>query len=171
MVLHSQRFESVLTTFGYTITLRHVPLHRAPAAVVTGQPGIGEFSFSLYQTVTNVCVVRKGRASGYIMHCVDALQKGSQSSGIENRIVFCLYKMACREAPPEFRPCFNSFVWTLVDSDETERVPSHLVPHGTRLYTIFSTSPSVKRWSRLHKTVRLGIIIMNPWTKAEIRYA
>jgi hypothetical protein len=64
---------------------------------------------------------------------------------------------------------FETFVWTLVNSDETkEGVPPYLVTHGTGLYVIYATPPCNERWSRLHKTVRTITIIMNPWTRAEI---
>jgi hypothetical protein len=64
---------------------------------------------------------------------------------------------------------FKTFVWTLVDSDEAkEGVPPYLVPHGTRLSVIYTTSPRKERWSRLHKTTRDVRVIMNPWTRKEI---
>jgi hypothetical protein len=72
--------------------------------------------------------------------------------------------------PADFQKVhFKSFVWTLVDSDEaTDGVPLDLVPHGTRLFVIFSSSPRGEGWSRLHKTVRTIVVIMNPWTMKEI---
>ncbi|KAF8340042.1 hypothetical protein F5887DRAFT_1160464 [Amanita rubescens] len=39
---------------------------------------------------------------------------------------------------------------------------------GTRHFLIYSTSPSRDRWSRLHKTVRTVIVIMNPWKLKEM---
>jgi hypothetical protein len=64
---------------------------------------------------------------------------------------------------------FKTIVWTLVDSDESkEGVPDYLVSRGTSLFVIYSTSPARERWSRMHKTVRETIVIMNPWSKAEI---
>jgi hypothetical protein len=74
------------------------------------------------------------------------------------------------EAPPSFKPShFTSFVWTFVDSDEArDGVPPQLVPQGTHLYVIYVTSPRTERWSRLHKTTRDSLVIMNPWTRQEI---
>jgi hypothetical protein len=67
---------------------------------------------------------------------------------------------------------FEGVVWTLVDSDESPKgVPPHLVPQNTCLFVIFTTSPSNQRWSRMHKTVRTAVLLMNPWTKAEILQA
>ena len=67
---------------------------------------------------------------------------------------------------------FRTFFWTLVDSDESkEGVPSHLMTPGTRLYVTYVTSPRKSRWSRMGKTTRKATVIMNPWTRKELRYA
>jgi len=49
------------------------------------------------------------------------------------------------EAPPNFPSSyFRTFVWTLVDSDESkEGVPSQLMTPGTRLYVTYVTSPPI----------------------------
>lgn len=76
--------------------------------------------------------------------------------------------------PKDFPPgAFNYFVRTLVDSDESEdNIPLHLIPHGSRLFVIYCTSPDNERWSRMEKTVtRVGVFVMNPWTKREIHLA
>jgi hypothetical protein len=46
----------------------------APSAVVTGPPGIGEFSSSRSSrdTITHICLCAKGRAYGSITPCADA---------------------------------------------------------------------------------------------------
>jgi hypothetical protein len=44
-------------------------------------------------------------------------------------------------------------------------VPEHLVPHGTRLYPIYVTSPVKQPWSRLEKTTSPLVAVMNPWTR------
>ena len=62
----------------------------APGAIITGQPGIGEFPFRFIRLVPMHALCGKGRAPGCIMWCADALQKGSQSSGIGKGLVFCL---------------------------------------------------------------------------------
>jgi hypothetical protein len=54
---------------------RETPLVRnrlAPAAVVTGQPGIGDSSLSIRNTITHIRLCMKGRVYGYIMPCADA---------------------------------------------------------------------------------------------------
>jgi hypothetical protein len=76
-----------------------------------------------------------------------------------------VYKLP--EGPLENR--FKTIVWTFVDSDESkEGIPPSLVHHGTSLFVIYITSPAKERWSRLHKTVYDTIVVMNPWSKAEI---
>ena len=74
------------------------------------------------------------------------------------------------EMPADFQQAnFKSYIWTLVDSDEApEGVPPYLVPHRTPLSVVFSTSPCGDKWSRLHKTVRPVVTIMNPWKRKEI---
>jgi hypothetical protein len=75
--------------------------------------------------------------------------------------------------PPDFQDAhFKTFVWTLVDSDEArDGIPPLLIPHGTRLYVTYVTSPASDRWSRMEKTVSLTVAVMNPWTKREIHRA
>jgi hypothetical protein len=64
---------------------------------------------------------------------------------------------------------FKIFVWTLVDSDKAkDGVPSDLVRRRTPLFVIYASSPNVHRWKRLHKTVDITTVIMNPWTWREM---
>jgi hypothetical protein len=75
--------------------------------------------------------------------------------------------------PPNWRHSdFRYIVWTLVDSDENkEGVPPRLVPQGTRLFVVYVTSPATDRWSRMNKTTRNVLVIMNPWGRREIQRA
>ena len=69
---------------------------------------------------------------------------------------------------------FRPYIWTFVDSDQhrdLEIVPPKLVPHGTVLYVLYVTSPVAQRWSRMDKTTRLDVVIMNPWSRDEIKRA
>lgn len=79
-----------------------------------------------------------------------------------------VYKMA-----PDFQENhFKTFVWTMVDSDPyVDGIPPYLVRNRTRLFVIYASSPTWKRWERLHKTVDDVTVIMNPWTWMEIRRA
>ena len=66
---------------------------------------------------------------------------------------------------------FRYIVWTLVDSDECDRIPSHFIPRGSLMFVIYATSPSAVRWSKIHKTMRRKVVIMNPWGRKEIKRA
>lgn len=74
------------------------------------------------------------------------------------------------EVPDKFTASqFEVFVWTFVDSDHAMKgVPYCLVTPGTHHFVIFCTSPRKERWTRLYKTARVLIIIMNPWKIKEI---
>jgi hypothetical protein len=75
---------------------------------------------------------------------------------------------------PNFQSDFDlkTFVWTFVDSDASrDGVPDDLIFHGTRLFAVYVTSPAKERWSRMDKVVNRIVVVMDPWTKAEIRYA
>ncbi|KAF8310229.1 hypothetical protein F5887DRAFT_1067704 [Amanita rubescens] len=126
----------------------------APGAIITGQPGIGK-SVWVYYVLRRRLAERKA---------VIWYREGSCLLFVEEGVY---------RSPHNFSPSFfHKFVWTVVDSDESkEGIQSNLVPHGTRLFMIYSTSPSKERWKRLHKTVSVMNIIMNPWTRTEISYA
>ena len=145
----------------------------APGAIITGQPGIGEFPFSVHQTSANKCIVWKGKSVW--VYYVLRRRLAERKTVIWYREGSCLLfvEEGVYRSPHNFSPSsFHKFVWTVVDSDEAkEGIPPHLVPHGTRLFMIYSTSPSKKRWKRLHKTASTIKIIMNPWTRTEISYA
>lgn len=61
-------------------------------AILTGEPGIGEFPLSLRQTSTNY--VQREERLRCVMRYADALQEGSQSSGIYFSLVICFLKKA-----------------------------------------------------------------------------
>ena len=86
---------------------------------------------------------------------------------------YLFVKTGVFKAPPDFPSSyFRTFVWTLVDSDESlDGAPPRLLTPGTRLYVIYVTSPRKERWSRMRKTTRGVKIIMNPWSKKEIDFA
>jgi len=67
---------------------------------------------------------------------------------------------------------YTNLVWTLVDSDGSPSgVPEMLVTHGTRFFVIYASPPASERWTRLEKTVRRMVIVMNPWTRNGIHRA
>ena len=96
----------------------------------------------------------KGRVSGFNTPYVDASPKVSQSFDTMVGPATCSSEKLYTRWPPTW---IKRFVGT--SDAEPAGVPSHLVPHGTRLFVIYSTFPKKERWSRLHKTVEE--IIMN----------
>jgi hypothetical protein len=67
---------------------------------------------------------------------------------------------------------YCGFIWTLVDADDAkDGVPEKLVPNNTGHFVIYCTPPVHSRWSRVHKTVREYVIVMDPWTRKEILQA
>jgi hypothetical protein len=77
------------------------------------------------------------------------------------------------ELPERFqRAYFRSIVWALIDSEESPSgVPQGLASLGTRVFTIYATSPASEQWKRLHKSLNEKVVIMNPWTREEIHRA
>ncbi|EDR06022.1 uncharacterized protein LACBIDRAFT_294749 [Laccaria bicolor S238N-H82] len=123
----------------------------APCVVVTGQPGIGKSVWVYY--ALRRCLAERKPVIWYSKRCC-----------------YMFAEDGVYEMPADFqRANLKSYIWTLVDSDEApDGVPPYLVPHRTPLFVIFSTSPRDDRWSRLHKTVRPMVAIMNPWKRKEI---
>ena len=147
-------------------------LRRAPAAVITGQPGVGEFqAFLLRSPPTSSFPTGKStwmlyalrRRLGEMKPVIWYFQE--QCHLFVNEGVFVIKR--------DFGLSnFKTIMWTLVDSDQArDGVPSLLVSHFTPLYVIYTTSPCRERWSRLHKTVRQITIIMSSWTRKEILHA
>ena len=143
------------------------PSHRAPAVVITGHPGVGEFRERLLERRLTV-------QTGKSIWVYYALRRRLA----ERKPVILYYEHKCflfvdegvYEQPLDFESRhFKTFVWTLVDTDESQKgVPPILVTHGTHHYVIYITPPHKERWSRLHKTARCITVIMNPWTREEI---
>lgn len=145
---------------------------RAPSAIITGQPGIGEFPFRFVRLVPMHAVL-KGKSVWVYYVLRRRLAEKKPVIWYQEGSCYLFVEEGVYQAPDRFPSnYFHKFVWTVVDSDESkEGVPPHLVPHNTRLFAIYSTSPSKERWKRLHKTTREHKIFMNPWTRTEISYA
>jgi hypothetical protein len=70
----------------------------APAVVVTGHPGVGEFALPcLISLLLNLGI--KGKVSGVTTHYVDALARRGQSYGITTISVTCSWMMAFTRCP------------------------------------------------------------------------
>ena len=144
-----------------------------PAAVVTGQPGIGELSsVGSKRYYLHVCM-RKGKSVWIYYALCRRLVDRKAVIWYQNQACYLFSKEGVFRSPVDFPSTgFRFFVWTLVDSDQSsEGPPPHLLCPGTRLYVIYVTSPRKARWERMKKTVRDVRVIMNPWTRREIDIA
>ncbi|KAH9993993.1 hypothetical protein BJV77DRAFT_330428 [Russula vinacea] len=127
---------------------------RAPSTVITGQPGIGK-SLWVYYALCRCLSGKRPVVWFYKKKLYMFVEEGVYDMGTD-------YNKAD----------FNTFVWTLVDSDEAESgVPESLVPQSTLFSVIYTTYPAKRRWSRLHKTTSNIVIVMNPWSRSEIHRA
>jgi hypothetical protein len=61
--------------------------------------------------------------------------------------------------------------WCFVDSAHATEVPTLVCDGDEELFPIYVTSPKESRWSKLHQLRLPHMIIMNPWTLAELRKA
>ncbi|KAM6503293.1 hypothetical protein JOM56_000236 [Amanita muscaria] len=130
------------------------PKGKTPSAVLTGQPGIGK-SFWIYYAARRLLAEKSPFIWFYQSEYYLFVDDGVYS------------------LPPYWEHTdFTSIIWTLVDSDQDrDGPPGTLVPHGTRLFVTYVTSPATTRWSRLDKTTRPIVVVMNPWGRKEIQRA
>lgn len=71
-----------------------------------------------------------------------------------------------------FSAQFHKVVWTLVDSGPSQMdLPQVLIGHNMPFFIIFATSPTVERWSNFDQAYSVTVVVMNPWTRAEIHRA
>jgi|ERR1700761_136490 len=64
-----------------------------------------------------------------------------------------------------------SFTWCLVDSTHADFLPITIYDPLYELFPIYITSPKQERWAKLHQQRLPKLIIMNPWTRAELEKA
>jgi hypothetical protein len=145
----------------------------APAAVITGQPGIGENLLHSHLTYHQTFYTGKSVWLYYALcRCLS-----------ERRPVIRYYckkpYMFAEEGVYDMgkhfhflQARFESDVWTLVDSDESQNgIPMEFIGHDKQFFVIYTTPPVEERWSRLQKTAAETIVVMNPWTRSEIYQA
>jgi hypothetical protein len=66
---------------------------------------------------------------------------------------------------------YPEHTWCLVDSMYADRLPSHIAERDSGLFPVYVTSPEEERWAKLHQLRLRDLIIMNPWTMAELERA
>ena len=140
---------------------------KAQALVITGQPGIGEYSRLYLQGTLLIAIEGKTVSLVYALRRRCAEKKPVIWHTVSGSYIFVedgVYIMA-----PDFQLNeFKVFVWTLVDSEDG--VPPHLVENRTRLFVLYASS-NKDHWKRLHKNVEDVTVVMNPWTWREIHRA
>ncbi|KAH9972535.1 hypothetical protein BGW80DRAFT_356581 [Lactifluus volemus] len=125
--------------------------NRPPAVVVTGQPGIGK-SYWAYYALRR----RLGDKSDTLWY------QASES------YLFCSEGVLIVPAEFLFRK-FSERIWTLIDSSQSPGgIPIKLLDG---VFPIYLTSPERARWSTLAQSWSDHRAIMNPWTRAEVKYA
>ncbi|KAH9065068.1 hypothetical protein EDB83DRAFT_2519688 [Lactarius deliciosus] len=124
------------------------------SVVITGQPGIGKSYWIFYALHRCLCEGKPviwyydSRRYLFVAEGVYELFRDFPSVGFEAR------------------------VWTLVDNDEDKSgILPYIAVQFTKHFIIYTTSPQRSRWDRLDKTTLLKVIIMNPWTRAELSKA
>jgi hypothetical protein len=71
--------------------------------------------------------------------------------------------------PRHFR--HPSYTWCFVDSTQAESLPPTIYDPIYELFPIYVTSPKEEHWAKLHQLRLPTLIIMNPWTRAELEKA
>ena len=67
---------------------------------------------------------------------------------------------------------FNPLVWTIIDSSQSSSgIPSFLTHFPPGVFPIYITSPWPDCWWGVTQSWSFHQVIMNPWTRAEIKYA
>jgi hypothetical protein len=143
---------------------------RAPSTVITGQPGIGGSLQHCYFDLPLTFYIGKSVWVYYALcRCLS-----------EKRPVVWLHKKKLHMFVEEgvydmgtdyLSAKYKTFIWTLVDSDESKEVPENLMPLSTPFSVIYTTFPAKERWSRMHKTTSNAVVLMNPWSRSEIHRA
>jgi len=123
----------------------------SPVAVLTGQPVIGK-SVWLYYALRR-CLAEKRP----VIWC----WRNSPYMFIEEGV----YKMA-----PDFHDSqYERVVWTLIDSDQSkDGIPNEYIGRDIPFFVISAIFPAKERWSRLHTSYTLTVVVMDPWTRGEI---
>jgi hypothetical protein len=144
--------------------------NRPPAVVVTGQPGIGQYSFIDMRSLFFYTPLRVGKS--YWAYYALRRRLGDKSDTLwfqaSESYLFCSEGVLIVPAEFLFRK-FRERIWTLIDSSQSpDGIPIKLLDG---VFPIYLTSPKRARWSRLAQSWSDHRAIMNPWTRAEVKYA
>jgi hypothetical protein len=158
-ISHSKRFGSGQITFGCMTSSRVVrPLasaiawHHQPSS-----PGYqGSVSSLRRDRVGTLLLTYTKRKSIWVYYALCRRLVERAVIWYRDQTHYLFVKTGVFKAPPGFPSSyFRTFVWTLVDSDESQDgTPPRLLTPGTRLYVIYVASPRKEPWSRMGKTTR-----------------
>jgi hypothetical protein len=147
-------------------------VYHPSAVVVTGQPGIGQYSVINMRSLffdTLLCIGKSFWA--YYVLC-RRLGEKSVSLWYQGSVLYLFCSEGVLVVPATFT--FNKFtptVWTIIDSAQSpSRIPSTLTHFPPSVFPIYITSPQPDRWSGIMQSWTFHQVIMNPWTRTEIEY-
>jgi hypothetical protein len=140
---------------------------KAPVAVITGQPGVGDCHTSRHFDLPLTLSTGK---SVWIYYALRRCLAEKRPFTWRRDSSYFLFSIEGVEMTGQFqRASFKNFVWTFCDSDQSSQgIPEVLISPRSRFFVIFATSPKHKRWSHLNKTNHRKVIMMNPWKRKEI---
>ncbi|KDR82617.1 hypothetical protein GALMADRAFT_56773 [Galerina marginata CBS 339.88] len=145
-------FEFAESFYSLAVSSRPDAPAPAPCLIVTGQPGIGKSVWQWY--ALRVCC---GKRRPVILY------SGGECWLFVDEGVFM--------RPPDFGPdLYQSVIWTLVGSVDTgpDGLPVCFKGHATRHFIIYTTPLTPSNWAKIDQFMTRKIVMMNPWTKAEI---
>ncbi|KIM91796.1 hypothetical protein PILCRDRAFT_58282 [Piloderma croceum F 1598] len=122
----------------------------SPCLVITGQPGIGKSVWHWY--ALQMCCAQRKPVIWYL-----------------NGTCWLFVEGVFRQPTTFDALCYETVVWTLVDSVDTPSgPPTGLITHGTRHFIIYTLSPTPSRWEKINQSMTRVVCVMNPWSRAEI---
>jgi hypothetical protein len=142
-----------------------------PAVVITGQPGIGQYSIIDTRGPpffdTPLCI---GKSYWAYYALRRRLGENSVTLWFEahHSLLFCSEGVLV--VPPNFSFIeFGERIWALIDSSQSPSgLPSAMIETG--VFPIYLTSPMPVRWKGIRESWLHYQVIMNPWTREEIKY-
>ena len=146
----------------------------SPCLVITGRPGIGELPHvAIMLGLMTSQILRLGKSvwRWYALRMCCAQRK--PVIWYSNDTCWLFVEEGVFRQPTTFDAlCYETVVWTLVDSVDTPLgPPTGLIMHGTRHFIIYTSSKTPSRWEKINQSMTLAVCVMNPWSRAEIHKA
>jgi len=146
--------------------------YRPSAIIVTGQPGIGQYSIMIREAcfVDTPPCVGKSFWAYYVLR--RRLGEKSTVLWFQAPALYLFCSEGVLIVPHTFTfTKFTPRIWTIIDSaDSPVSIPTTLAGFLPGVFPIYLTSPRPARWSGITQSWTAHRIVMNPWTRAEIEY-